>query len=101
MEHNTDSATSGLCPQPVLDLLEIIAKSLVADPTTVRVVQKVGNPSTIVELQVAKEDIGKVIGRQGRTAEAMRTVLNCSAAKHNLRCLLHIVEPDHTLENAP
>ena len=88
----TKSGENPACPQPLVDMIEKIAKSLVDDVSKVAISQTPGAPSTIVELKVAKEDIGKVIGRQGRTAEALRTLLNCGAAKHNLRCLLHIVE---------
>ena len=51
-----------------------------------------GNQTNIIELKVAKEDIGKVIGRNGRTADAIRTILNCAAAKLNRRYILQIID---------
>ena len=58
------------------DLIEMIAKSLVDRPEDVTVTQTEGEKTTIVELRVAQEDLGKVIGKQGRTAQSMRTILN-------------------------
>ncbi|MBM3215745.1 KH domain-containing protein [Candidatus Poribacteria bacterium] len=74
------------------ELVEFIARSLVDQPDAVRVEETPGPRTTIVELCVAEEDIGKVIGKQGRTARAMRTVLAAAATRVNKRAVLEIVE---------
>ncbi|NDD90738.1 KH domain-containing protein [bacterium] len=73
-------------------LIEIIAKSLVDSPDQVHVNEVVGENTTVIELKVAKEDIGKIIGKQGRTAQAVRTVLNGASTKLRKRTVLEIVE---------
>lgn len=74
------------------DLVEFMAKSLVDHPDEVDVNEVVGEQTTVVELKVAKEDLGKVIGKQGRTARSMRTILNAASTKLNKRSVLEIVE---------
>jgi predicted RNA-binding protein YlqC (UPF0109 family) len=74
------------------DLIAIIAKALVDNPEEVVVTEVEGQQTTVIELRVAKEDLGKVIGKQGRTARAMRTILNAASAKINKRCVLELVE---------
>ncbi len=74
------------------DLVEFIAKALVDYPEEVRVVESVGEKTTVLELHVAQSDLGKVIGRQGRTAKSIRTILNCAATKLNRRTVLEILE---------
>lgn len=74
------------------DLVEFMAKSLVDNPDDVDVNEVVGEQTTVVELKVAKEDLGKVIGKQGRTARAMRTILNAASTKLQKRSVLEIVE---------
>ena len=74
------------------ELIEMIAKALVDLPDQVKVDEVVGEQTTVVELKVAKEDLGKVIGKQGRTATAMRTILNAAATKLRKRCVLEIIE---------
>ena len=74
------------------DLIEYIARELVDHPDQVRVTEVTGNQTTVLELEVAKEDIGKVIGKQGRTAKALRTVLSAASAKVSKRTLLEIIE---------
>ncbi|MBI2645835.1 MAG: KH domain-containing protein [Deltaproteobacteria bacterium] len=74
------------------ELIEMIAKALVDLPDQVQVEEVVGEQTTVVELKVAKEDLGKVIGKQGRTATAMRTILNAAATKLRKRCVLEIIE---------
>ena len=76
----------------VKDLVEFVAKSLVDDVDRIEINEIAGNQTNIIELKVAKEDIGKVIGRQGRTADAIRTILNCAAAKHQKRYILQIID---------
>ena len=74
------------------DLVLFMAKSLVDNPNEVEVNEVVGEQTTVVELKVAKEDLGKVIGKQGRTAKSMRTILNAASTKLHKRSVLEIVE---------
>lgn len=74
------------------DLINYIAQALVDHPEQVSVNEVEGNQTTVLELKVAKEDIGKVIGKQGRTAKAMRTILNAASAKIKKHAILEIVE---------
>ena len=74
------------------DLIEYIAKSLVDDPSAVSVQEVEGEKSTIIELRVASSDIGKVIGKYGRIAKTLRTVLSASATKTGKRYSLEILE---------
>lgn len=73
------------------DLIEFIAKSLVDDPTEVRVEEHPSRGSIRVELTVAEEDMGRVIGRGGRVANAMRALLRVAAARKGLRATLDIL----------
>jgi predicted RNA-binding protein YlqC (UPF0109 family) len=72
--------------------MEYIAKALVYDPEEVRVAEVEGERVTVIELRVAQTDLGKVIGKQGRTARALRTILNANATKMMTRAVLEIVE---------
>lgn len=74
------------------DLIEYIAKSLVDKPSDVSVRETQGERTTIIELRVAQEDLGKVIGKDGRTARAMRTILSAAGTKMGKRCVLEILE---------
>ena len=74
------------------DLIGYIAKALVDNPEDVTVSEVEGNQTSVLELKVAKEDLGKVIGKQGRTARAMRTILSAASAKIKKRTLLEIIE---------
>lgn len=74
------------------DLILMIAKSLVDKPEEVDLQEVEGEKTTVLELRVAKEDLGKVIGKQGKTARAMRTILNATATKLNKRAVLEIIE---------
>lgn len=74
------------------DVVEFMVKSLVDHPDQVDVKEVVGEQTTVVELKVAKQDLGKVIGKQGKTARAMRTILTAASAKMNKRSVLEIVE---------
>ena len=73
-------------------LIEIIAQALVDQPELVTVTEIVGAHSSILELKVVKADIGKVIGKQGRTAGALRTILSAVSAKGKKRTILEIVD---------
>ncbi|MBW2005747.1 MAG: KH domain-containing protein [Deltaproteobacteria bacterium] len=74
------------------ELIEYIAKSLVDNPEEVSVTELEGEQTTVIELKVAKEDLGKVIGKQGRTARAMRTILGAASMKLKKRSVLEILE---------
>ena len=74
------------------DLIIVIAKALVDFPDQVEIREVVGEKTTVLELRVAKEDLGKVIGKQGKTARAMRTILNANANKLKKRAVLEIIE---------
>ncbi|MCX7944663.1 MAG: KH domain-containing protein [Deltaproteobacteria bacterium] len=73
-------------------LIEFIAKSLVDRPEAVEVKEVEGEQTSVIELKVAKEDLGKVIGKQGRTARAMRTILSAASTKMKKRSVLEIIE---------
>jgi predicted RNA-binding protein YlqC (UPF0109 family) len=79
-------------PTSLKDLVEFMAKSLVDKPDEVEVDEVVGEQTTVIELKVAKEDLGKVIGKQGRTARSMRTILNAASTKLQKRSVLEILE---------
>ena len=72
-------------------LVEYIAKNLVDDPDSVKVVSKKGEDSVIVELTVAKDDMGKVIGKQGRIAKAIRTVVRAASVKSETKYVVEII----------
>lgn len=74
------------------ELLEIIARSLVDYPDDVSVNEIEGEKSIILELHVAEQDMGKVIGKQGRIAKAIRTVLKAAAVKENKRVVVEIIQ---------
>ena len=74
------------------DLIEGIAKALVDKPDEVSVTEIEGRQTSVIELKVAKEDIGKIIGKQGRTAAAIRTILNAASGKLDKRSVLQILE---------
>jgi uncharacterized protein len=74
------------------DLVRAIAEALVDRPEEVVVMEVEGERTTVLELKVAELDIGKVIGRQGRTARAMRTIVNAAATKLKKRAVLEILE---------
>lgn len=75
----------------VKELLEVIAKSLVDNPELVQVNEVAGEQSIILELKVAPEDMGKIIGKQGRIAKAIRTVVKAAAIKENKRVVVEII----------
>lgn len=74
------------------DLVENIARALVDQPEEVSVTLIEGQQTTVLELQVAQDDLGKVIGKQGRTARAMRALLGVAGSKENQRYVLEILE---------
>jgi len=74
------------------DLIIYLAKSLVNHPDEVEVKEIQGETAAILELRVAKEDLGRIIGKQGRTAKSLRTILNAAASRTNRKVVLEIVE---------
>lgn len=74
------------------ELVELIVKKLVDKPEALSVIEKDTEQSITIELRVAPEDLGKVIGKEGRTARSLRTLVNAAAAKKNKRAVLEIIE---------
>ena len=74
------------------DLISYVSKHLVDMPDSVDVNEVVGEQTTVIELKVDKSDLGKVIGKQGRTARALRTILNAASTKLKKRSVLEIIE---------
>ncbi|MDA3787078.1 MAG: KH domain-containing protein [Desulfobacula sp.] len=74
------------------EFIEYIAKALVDNPDQVSVSEVIGDQTSVLELKVAKEDLGKVIGKQGRSARAMRTILSAASTKLKKRTVLEIIE---------
>ncbi len=75
------------------DLIEYVARSLVDDPTQVQVSQSRGSGKVHLELRVSKEDMGRVIGKGGRVANAMRVLLRVAAAREGKQVTLDVIEP--------
>ena len=75
----------------MIELVEVIAKSLVDHPEAVEVTETVDSQTTILQLKVAPEDMGKVIGKQGRIAKALRTVVKAAATKANKKVVVEII----------
>ena len=74
------------------DLVQYLAQSLVNNPDAVEVKETEGDTGSVLELKVAKEDLGRIIGKQGRTAKSIRTILNAAASRTNRKFVLEIVE---------
>ena len=74
------------------ELVEIMAKALVDNPAQVEVTEIAGRDTSVIELKVAKEDIGKIIGKKGRNAQAMRTLLNAASVMLRKRVILEIID---------
>jgi len=74
------------------ELIKFMAQALVDSPDMVEVTEIIGEQTSVLELRVAKEDLGKVIGKQGRTAKAMRTILSAASTKIKKRSVLEIIE---------
>jgi hypothetical protein len=74
------------------ELVEMMARSLVDRSDDVDVTEVEGEQTTVIELKVAKEDLGKIIGKQGRTARALRTIVGAASTKMRRRCVLEIIE---------
>ena len=76
----------------LVSLIEFVVKALVDKPDEVRVSAVRGEQTTVIELKVDKEDLGKVIGKQGQTAQSLRRILNAASTKLRLRSVLQIIE---------
>jgi len=74
------------------DLIKRIVQAVVDNPEQVAISEVEGKQVTVLEIKVAKEDIGKIIGKQGRTAQAIRTILNAASAKAKKRTIMEIIE---------
>ena len=74
------------------ELVQFLAQQLVNNPAAVEVKETQGETASILELRVAKEDLGRVIGKQGRTAKSIRTILNAVASRTNRKVVLEIIE---------
>ena len=74
------------------ELVQYLAQSIVNEPDAVEVTETEDDDGSVVELKVAKEDLGRVIGRQGRTAKSLRTILNAAGARVNRKVVLEIVD---------
>ncbi len=74
------------------ELVQLLAQRLVNDPDAVEVRETHGDTASVLELRVAKEDLGRVIGKQGRTVNAIRTILNAVASRTNRKVVLEIIE---------
>ena len=74
------------------ELVQYLARSLVTNPDAVEVKETERESASVLELRVAKEDLGRIIGKQGRTAKSIRTILNAAASRTNRKIVLEIVE---------
>ena len=74
------------------ELIRYLARSLVTNPDAVEIKETESETALVLELKVAKEDLGRVIGKQGRTAKSIRTILNAAASRSNRKVVLEIVE---------
>jgi uncharacterized protein len=74
------------------ELVQFLAEHLVNNPSAVEVKETQGDTASILELRVAKEDLGRIIGKQGRTAKSIRTILNAVASRTNRKVILEIIE---------
>ncbi|MCZ6450527.1 MAG: KH domain-containing protein [Deltaproteobacteria bacterium] len=74
------------------ELVQYLARCLVDNPDAVEVIETQGETASVLELKVAKQDLGRIIGKQGRTAKSIRTILNAAASRVNRKVILEIVE---------
>lgn len=74
------------------ELIELLAKHLVNHPDDVTVTETEGETASIIELRVANDDLGRIIGKQGRTAKSIRTLVNAAASRQNRKVVLEIIE---------
>jgi len=76
----------------VKELVQFLARQLVNNPDAVEVKEAHGDTASVLELRVAKEDLGRLIGKQGRTVKSIRTILNAVASRTNCKVVLEIIE---------
>jgi len=76
----------------IKELVEVMSRALVEDPAHIQVNEIVGQQITVLEIRAAKSDLGKIIGKQGQNAHAMRTIVNATANKLRKRAVLEILE---------
>lgn len=74
------------------ELVQFLARALVNHPDAVEVNETIRDTASVLELKVAKEDLGRIIGKQGRTAKSIRTILNAAASRANRKVVLEIIE---------
>ena len=86
----SDPASADATPSPIRAVVEVVVRALVDKPDSVRVTEHERRGTTIIELTTAPNDMGKIIGRQGRTAAALRTLVAVTAEKHGKRAQLDI-----------
>lgn len=84
--------SKGSFMENISDLIKLIVSSLVDNPDEIHITEVKGDSTTVYELKVAKDDLGKIIGKQGKTAKAIRTLLGAAAAKDKRRAVLEIIE---------
>jgi len=82
---------------PARDFIEFIVRSIVDDPASVEVTQSVDSLGVLITLKVGKDDMGKIIGRNGQTAKSLRVLLRMMGARNDARYNLKIVEPEGSL----
>ena len=90
-ENPKGRAVEALEERSMKTLVEYIVKALVDDPDQIVIAERTGRNTTIIELAVAKEDIGKVIGKEGRTINAIRTIVNAAGASQKKRVVLEVM----------
>ena len=90
-ENPKGQAVEALEERSMRTLVEYIVKALVDDPDQIVIAERTGRNTTIIELSVAKEDIGKVIGKEGRTINAIRTIVNAAGASQKKRVVLEVM----------
>ncbi len=90
-ENPKGRAVEALEERSMKTLVEYIVKALVDDPDQIMIAERTGRNTTIIELSVAKEDIGKVIGKEGRTINAIRTIVNAAGASQKKRVVLEVM----------
>jgi hypothetical protein len=90
-ENPKGRAVEALEERSMKTLVEYIVKALVDDPDQIVIAERIGRNTTIIELSVAKEDIGKVIGKEGRTINAIRTIVNAAGASQKKRVVLEVM----------
>ncbi len=78
----------------VAEIVEMLIKALVDEPDEVQVTENKGEKTLVIEARVAKKDMGKVIGRSGRTIDSLRTIVAACGAKRRQRCIFQIIEDD-------